>query len=330
MSEFSKFHPDYAILSIYSGYNCKVLLKHKKEDCMEVFSRRADKLMDKPNKDICSNKHCSNFNKKKIALSQEEAESRINEKFNGEFIMVGKFNGVRHENEFLHNVKSCGIKTKEIYNRFLLKKYPCECQKSLKPTRGIPIDDLKNRVKTMTNGKYEIVDMDGFSTINESEVTIRHLEDCDQKDFRCRLGAFLYGQKRCPCMTKGGSSKGELIIKKWLDNKKYSYKKELTFDDLRSDSGYKLRYDFGIFNKDESMYCIIEFDGEQHYKPANFGSSAEKDEYTEEYYFKKTLRHDEIKDNYCYVNNIRLIRIPYWKFNEIDEILNKFVKPNGY
>ena len=32
---------------------------------------------------------------------------------------------------------------------------------------------------------------------------------------------------------------------------------------------------------------------------------------------------DTIKTEYCKKNNIKLIRIPYWEINNIEEILNK-------
>lgn len=39
--------------------------------------------------------------------------------------------------------------------------------------------------------------------------------------------------------------------------------------------------------------------------------------------FEKTQKHDEIKTQYCIDHNIHLIRIPYWDFDNIEEILKK-------
>lgn len=33
-----------------------------------------------------------------------------------------------------------------------------------------------------------------------------------------------------------------------------------------------------------------------------------------------------MKDNYCKNNNIKLFRIPYWEFNEINEKLDKILE----
>ena len=40
-----------------------------------------------------------------------------------------------------------------------------------------------------------------------------------------------------------------------------------------------------------------------------------------DYKLKKQQEHDKIKDNYCKDKNINLLRIPYWEFNNIENIL---------
>lgn len=42
--------------------------------------------------------------------------------------------------------------------------------------------------------------------------------------------------------------------------------------------------------------------------------------------FKQTQINDQTKNEYCRKNNIKLIRIPYWEFGNIEEILNKELK----
>ena len=37
----------------------------------------------------------------------------------------------------------------------------------------------------------------------------------------------------------------------------------------------------------------------------------------------KQFRNDNIKSQYCKDNNIKLIRIPYWEYDNINEILDK-------
>ena len=64
----------------------------------------------------------------------------------------------------------------------------------------------------------------------------------------------------------------------------------------------------------DNEQIVIEYDGEQHFKP-KFG----------EYEFDRTKINDAIKNEYCSKNNIRLLRIPYNKFNNIEEIIEEFL-----
>lgn len=70
-----------------------------------------------------------------------------------------------------------------------------------------------------------------------------------------------------------------------------------------------LRFDFYIPEKD----ICIEYDGIQHFKSIDFFGG--------DYEFEKTKMRDEIKNIFCKLKNIKLIRIPY--FYTYDEIINK-------
>ena len=64
---------------------------------------------------------------------------------------------------------------------------------------------------------------------------------------------------------------------------------------------------------------IIEYDGEQHFKPISvFGG---------EDAFWTTVTHDAIKNQYCEDNDIDLLRIPYWEFDNIEKLIKD--KLNG-
>lgn len=65
------------------------------------------------------------------------------------------------------------------------------------------------------------------------------------------------------------------------------------------------------------LNVAIELDGEQHFKPINFGGSNTNES------FEERIIRDNIKNAYCDDNNITLIRIPYWDFNNIDKILSE-------
>jgi len=108
-------------------------------------------------------------------------------------------------------------------------------------------------------------------------------------------------------------SKGEDKIEKWLCENNIDYEKQFKFDDCLSDKNRKLKFDF-YFEKEN---LAIEYDGEQHSSPVAFSGDWSKAESN----FKRIQRYDKIKDNYCLYNDIKLIRIPYTEFNNVESLL---------
>ena len=56
------------------------------------------------------------------------------------------------------------------------------------------------------------------------------------------------------------------------------------------------------------------------YKPVKFKNQSEEETKNN---FKIRVEHDNIKTQYCLDNNIKLIRIPYWEFDNIENILKQ-------
>ena len=64
-----------------------------------------------------------------------------------------------------------------------------------------------------------------------------------------------------------------------------------------------LRYDFAVLGSDNSIKCLIECQGEQHYKPvAEFGGVSQ---------YESQVKNDELKRIYAKSHNIPLFEIPY-------------------
>lgn len=115
----------------------------------------------------------------------------------------------------------------------------------------------------------------------------------------------------CPCCTTE-RFRGPRAIAEWLDKNNITYKKEVRFEDCKHKG--VLPFDFGIYDDNNNLSCLIEFDGEQHYHfvPLWHGN--------EEGFVFQQLR-DAIKTNYCEQHQIPLIRIPYFEYNNIENIL---------
>lgn len=105
---------------------------------------------------------------------------------------------------------------------------------------------------------------------------------------------------RCPYCNE---SKGERIIKNYLEAYNIRFKREFTFPDCKNID--LLKFDFAIFDKNNFLVALIEFDGEQHFKAVPYFGGKKK--------YMQTKKRDMIKNNYCQNNGLKLIRIPYYE-----------------
>lgn len=105
-------------------------------------------------------------------------------------------------------------------------------------------------------------------------------------------------QSSCGCKQ----SIGELNINKILSDNNIKYKTQYTNSDLQTVKGGYLRYDFALFDKDNNVMRLVEFDGIQHTQEVEFFES-----------YEIIAARDNIKNQYAKINNIPLVRIPYYK-----------------
>ena len=117
------------------------------------------------------------------------------------------------------------------------------------------------------------------------------------------------GGNGCPlCYDSNGENK----IKNILDQINITYEIQKTFDDCKNTK--KLRFDFYL----PKYNVLIEYDGMQHFKPIKFFGGIKR--------FNDLNKHDNIKNEYASKNNIPLLRIPYTKFDSIEEEIKQFLE----
>ena len=104
---------------------------------------------------------------------------------------------------------------------------------------------------------------------------------------------------------------GEYQIKQFLDKNHIPYFFQHTFADCKYQR--KLEFDFYL----PTQNTVIEYDGKQHFQMMKYGKSEEENLSR----FKLNQLRDEIKNQYCDMHHINLIRIPYWDYAHIDELL---------
>ena len=120
------------------------------------------------------------------------------------------------------------------------------------------------------------------------------------------------------------ASRGEIKIEEILTKAGLNYTQEYSFPNLISSSGRPLRFDFAVFDDEDNLEFLIEFQGIQHYMPkSKFGGFSG---------LRKQQYNDLRKREYCQKNNIILIEIPYTDENKItyDYIMNSYYAAGGF
>lgn len=105
------------------------------------------------------------------------------------------------------------------------------------------------------------------------------------------------------------SSQLEQSTKKVLDKYNIKYIREYYYNNLLSNKGFFLRFDFYLPNYN----LLIECQGQQHIKRAKGWQTEES--------FKQQQSYDRRKKDYCKKNNIKLLEIWYYDIDNIEDIL---------
>lgn len=241
---------------------------------------------------------CKKCHDKSLALSNEEVKKVIES--NAGYVMVGNYVNSKRKIKIKHT--ECG----NIYEASLQdfkRGHRCSyCYKTKRKTNK----DIDLYLKDKTKKEYDRMS----EYVNNHEYLIMKHNICGH-EYKVRWTNFISGV-RCP---KCKLSKGEKRICDFLVENGIKYKKEKTFPKCVYKS--KLRYDFYI----EDFNLLIEFDGAQHYRSVKYFGGDKQ--------LRENKIRDEIKTNFAKKNNIELLRIPYWEYDNIENILNKKIYQNN-
>lgn len=119
------------------------------------------------------------------------------------------------------------------------------------------------------------------------------------------------------------ASRGEIKIEEILQASGLTFEEEYSFSDLYSSNGRPLRFDFAVFDDDNNLMFLIEYQGIQHYiAKSKFGGNSG---------LKKQQYNDLMKREYCRKHNLILIAIPYTDESLInyDYIMNAYYALGG-
>ena len=275
--------------------------------CGNVFKTSYEefKRLNKRQCNDCGNKSCSEKN----SLTYDEVKTFVEDGSNSGCIFLSK--EYKNRNQILEFLCPCGNKFSTNFNTFkhTNKRHCDECGEAIRLSKKrIPFDEIKSFIEGY-NCKLVTEDFPDIKT---------------PLKIMCQCGNYFYKSfdvfkkayfKTCDMCTKTKMSHGEHRIVTFLKENKLDFEYEKKYKNLVSDNNIRLSYDFYI----SKFNCLIEYQGGFHEKPVAYGCTQKQAEKN----FKKQKEHDRRKKQYANNNNINLLEIWYWDFDNIEEILNK-------
>ena len=282
-----KLGPDYKVLGEYINKDTKILMKHYV--CSNEFMKRPHDVTSKGS-------GCPYCNGNK------------NAKYNEQWVKENTPLPYQYESGFknmttkcLFYCNKCNTYFEQMPSRLINQKiYGCKCNNTKRKTH----EDFLEELGSECLSEYEVID----NYINtDTKIHFKH-KKCGAM-FEITPWHFIHraNKKYCP-ICYYNTSKGEIIINKFLEENNIDYQKEFIFPNS------KKRFDFYL----PELNICIEYDGEQHF--------IAKDFFGGEQGLLDTQKRDKEKNEYCLKNNIKLFRIPYTDFSNINQILNEILK----
>ncbi len=124
----------------------------------------------------------------------------------------------------------------------------------------------------------------------------------------------LSGWFGCPHCGSSNVTRGERLIKEFLEENHIKYVYQKRFNDCKNKK--TLRFDFWL----PEIKTIIEYDGKQHYFPVDFFGGKIS--------FEQIQLTDRIKGEYARKNNYKLLRISYIEIKNLSIILKNNIINN--
>lgn len=232
-------------------------------------------------------------------LRRDELVERVDKHTDGEFEFVGEFINMSSQGSFRH--KACGtVFQKRVRNFFKRDKAFCEVCHPEARTRPYTDEEFDSKIKTELGSDYEL---SGKFTGSQSRVNIRH-NTCGEV-----YSSDASHLRRCPkCKGSKRASEGEDKVAEVLDKLGIPYLREAALPAIAP-----RRFDFFLPLDNR----VIEFDGQHHFKPAAKWGGEEN--------FTKVQESDKFKNDYCREMGYPILRIAYWEFPKVEELVTKFI-----
>lgn len=265
-------YQDYEVIGKYINSHTNIKMKHL--TCGHVFDITPNSLL--------SGRGCYYCGRKRIGNSSRNTQEELCKELPEGISLIGEFKGVLYDT--LVHCDKCNSTYKVKIHDLLRRGYCAHCGNHYRKTTNTFKDDMYQMVGN------EYILLSEFNTVND-KVKIKH--NLCNHSYYVTPHNFLRG-RRCPYCN---NSIGESIIEKVLKDLNIVHERQKKFKDLKLTK--YLSYDFYLPELD----ILIEYQGEQHYKPVEYFGGELK--------FKNQIIRDKAKKDYAVRSKINLLCIPY-------------------
>ena len=301
--ELREISPEIEVLSDYVNWNTKIKCRctiHNYE-----WDGNVSTLLYGGKCKLCGNQ------KRWDSRGRKTTSDIINELaiINPDIEIISEYNGA-------HKLIKCrckidGKEWESYVCNLLNKSAECpECSaKRIREIESLSDEDINNRIHS--HNKH--IDYIGNYRNNKSQILCR----CNLHDIEftaCAKNLLYLGGNSCP---KCSQSLGERKMNDVLEGMGYTIEPQYEFQDCKYIN--TLRFD----GYDKMNNVAFEYQGQQHYYPVDFSG---KNDGTAEEQFRLNKIRDNIKREYCQSNNIKLIEIPYWEYDNMESFLYEKLK----
>lgn len=296
--EMQEINPTIEILSDYINWDTKIKCRCK-IDGYEWYGRPSVLLYGGGCK-ICGHR------KRWDSRGRKTTEDIINEMslINPNIEIIGEYKGSHHPIKC--RCKLDGKVWESLVCNLLNQSATCpECAvKHMRELESLSTDDVKKRIIDYGLNIELLSEYENNRTYLKCKCNIHNHE------YMVSPRTILYNKSSgCPLCTQ---SLGENKMVRILNGMGYNIIQQHTFPNCKYIG--LLRFD----GYSESAKIAFEYQGQQHYYPIDF--SGKGNEYAKQQYEQGIIR-DEIKRKFCKENNIRLIEVPYWEYNNMELFL---------
>lgn len=170
----------------------------------------------------------------------------------------------------------------------------CGCHISQKSLKNLEKSHIIINLEGQTFGDFKVLYL---SKNNEKYKPIKWHCKCIRCGYEKDINSQSLREQRSKYCKCHRSSRGQDKIEKLLIQNNLFYEREKKFNSCKGNKQF-LPFDFYVNNE-----YLIEYDGQQHFKPIEIFGGQQR--------FLFTQERDKIKTQWCIDNNIPLIRIPY-------------------